>query len=207
MTPLINPTIEQSLREKILPELSQGRQNFDLNHTEAVVHWMKQLLVNGEISSVIDSQVMITAAYAHDWGYVGLFKGVNSDDPKVIKQRKPLHMQLGAKKIKQLIEEKLQIFFSSQQADLVVHLVNVHDEVEELQIAEELLLMEADTLGMLDVSFVTPTFTAQENLRFVQNEVISRRFPKFTHPFARLSGEILLQTRLKYYGQSIRSEL
>lgn len=200
MNSLINPTLEKRLRQTILPDLDQGRKNFDRPHTEAVVYWMKHLLTDPELATV-DSQVMITAAYAHDWGYIGLFDGVDSDDPQIIAQRKPMHMDLGAKKIKNLIESELQAYFTPEQTQQTVHLVQVHDLVETLQTDEEILIMEADTLGMLDADRVKPTFSKEENNFFIVHEIRQRRLPKFHHSSALALSENLITKRLNHYQQ------
>ncbi|NCO12285.1 MAG: hypothetical protein COZ34_04455 [Candidatus Pacebacteria bacterium CG_4_10_14_3_um_filter_34_15] len=84
---MIKSQIERVLKQIILKDLSKGRKNFDKPHTEAIVYWMKHLLKMLEEKKVpktndqprLDSQVLITAAYAHDWRYVGLFSNSNSN--------------------------------------------------------------------------------------------------------------------------------
>ena len=75
----------------------------------------------------------------------------------------------------------------------------VHDKVEELSTDEELLLMEADTLGMLDTDFVKPTFTAEDNAVFIEREIIVRRRPMFKHARAIKVFDEVLQKRLDFY--------
>lgn len=198
MAVLIDPSIEKILQETIFPDLLKGRKDFDLPHTKAVVYWMKQLLTfTPEIG--LDSQVMITAAYAHDWGYIGLFEGVDSNDPKVIAARKPLHMERGAELIRKLIDDQLLSFFTLEQKEQVAHLVSMHDKVEELQTDAEILIMEADTLGMLDTDLVKPTFSKEDNDRFISKEVKQRRVPRFQHEIAKNLVEELINKREKFY--------
>ena len=200
MSQAINPTIESTLQEIIFPDLLKGRKDFDLPHTKAVVFWMKELLSKINNPS-IDPQVMITAAYAHDWGYIGLFDGVNSSDPKEIAKRKPLHMERSAELITNLIEDKLSKYFSVSQKELVAHLVNIHDQVEELQTDEEFLIMEADTLGMLDTDLVKPTFSKDDNESFIKNEINSRRVPSFKHHAAIQIVKELVKKREHYFDR------
>jgi hypothetical protein len=195
---LISPHIESILRSTILPELEKGRKDFDRPHTEAVVHWTKEILLD-EKNPDLDPQVLITAAYAHDWGYIGLFEGANSHDRKEIAKRKPLHMERGAKFITGLIEEKLSSDFSGDQKHAVAHLVFMHDKVEDLTTESELLLMEADTIGMLDTARVKPTFSKADNEVFLTNEIYQRRLPRFIHPLAKTVGAQLAQERERYY--------
>ena len=120
---LIDPRIERVLKQIILKDLANlGRVNWDKPHTEAVVYWMKQLLPK-LLSLDLDSQVLITAAYAHDWGYAGLFAGVDSTDYDQIMKRKGMHMNIGAVKIERLLYLRLSDYFSEQQILRTVHLV------------------------------------------------------------------------------------
>lgn len=196
MTALIDPEIERVLQDTILPDLKKGRQDFDLPHTQAVVFWMKDLLT---YSPHLNAKVMITAAYAHDWGYIGLFDGVDSNDIEVIRTRKPLHMERGSQMITKLIDEKLSNHFSAPEKKQVAHLVLMHDKLEKLHDEDELLLMEADTLGMIDADRVTPTFSAEDNDGFIEREIRGRRFPRFIHQRAMAVSNELLQKRIDFY--------
>lgn len=191
-------TIEKKLQEKILPELEKGRKDFDRPHTEAVVYWMKQLIA--QIQPDIEPKILITAAYAHDWGYIGLFDGVNSSDPKEIAKRKPLHMERGAELIGKFLRQELSEYFSETEIQAVQHLVFMHDRVEELHTEDEILIMEADTLGMLDTDRVKPTFSKTDNERFIEKEIFGRRFKHFRHPFALASGKKLVEKRISFYA-------
>jgi len=197
---------EKVLREVILPELKEGRPDFDLAHTEAVVVWMKRLLeslgfgpTKGEKNdSAIDARVMVTAAYAHDWGYVGLFPdGANYDQ---VQAMKPKHMEKGAEKIEKLLKEKLSDGYTNNQIDRVAHLVRVHDKLEVVSDEDELLLVEADTLGALDADLVTPTFSKADNQRYVV-ELERKRRPLFIHKAAVKAYDELLIKRINFYAE------
>jgi hypothetical protein len=202
MKTILNPEIEKILEETILPDLKKGRKDFDLPHTKAVVHWMKYLLQKLS-NSTLDAQVLITAAYAHDWGYIGLFDGADSCDMTVIHKMKPLHMERGSEKITSLIENKLSKYFTLEQKQQVSHLVLVHDRIEDLGTDSEILLMEADTLGMIDVSRVQPTFSNEDNKIFMQRELFGRRFPKFMHSDALMVAKKLAAERESFYSRSV----
>ncbi len=197
--PLINPDVEILLQTTILPDLEKGRKNFDRPHTEAVVFWMKELLEKIN-SPTCDQLVLITAAYAHDWGYIGLFDGIDSSDINVVHKMKPLHMERGSLLIKMLIDEKLNKYFTSEQAELVAHLVYMHDRIEKLATEPEILLMEADTLGMLDTDRVKPTFSKADNTVFISRELQERRLPVFLHPVAKDLAKSLMQKRIAFYS-------
>lgn len=197
MAKTIPSEFEEILRQTILPDLDKGRKNFDRPHTEAVVYWMKYILDNTENN--LDPLVMIPAAYAHDWGYIGLFDGFNSDDPEVIKVRKPLHMDRGSEKIRELLATQCTQFVNTSQIDQIAHLVKVHDKISELKTIEEISLMEADTLGMVDISRIKPTFSKEANENLVNNEIKKNRLPLFVHPEIQKHGFALAQKRLDYY--------
>ena len=190
--------LEKIVSDRILPDLKKGRVDFDFKHTKAVVFWMKYLL------SLFPSQaslkkILITAAYAHDWGYVGLFEGIDSNNLVEIAKQKPLHMQKGAEKIKQFLSQDCSLFFSQEEVEMVSHLVAVHDVVEDLHTEEELFLMEADTLGMLDVKRSPPTFSKKDNEHFIKTQIYGRRIPHFMHDEAKKQALSLAKKRLAYY--------
>ena len=204
---LIKPRIEKVLKQIILKDLSKGRKDFDKPHTEAVVYWMKYLLKNikslqlkiSEKNQIIDPQILITAAYAHDWGYIGLFSDSNSNSlPKILKMKK-LHMTRGAIMIERLLHQRLGPHFTQQQILRVAHLVLFHDKIKKLVNEDELLLMEADTLGMLDTNFIKPTFSKEDNINFMKKGIEELRLPTFIHPEAKKIALELIKRRNSFY--------
>lgn len=199
---MLSRSLETLIANQILPELKLGRQDFDLPHTLAVVYWIKQLLQNE--ASHLNQKVMIISAYAHDWGYVGLFnKSGSSNNPKIISQKKADHMTIGANKITHLLTSQFSAEFSPTEISKIANLVKKHDLVEALQTEEEIALMEADTLGMLDVNRVKPTFNKKDNQHFINQQIYARRLPKFIHPVAKETAQKLANKRLKYYQSKI----
>jgi len=199
---MLSRSLESLIANQILPELKLGRQDFDLPHTLAVVYWMKHLLQTE--ASNLNHKVMIVSAYAHDWGYVGLFnKPESANNPKIIAQKKADHMTIGAKRITNLLASQFNQEFSSNEITKIANLVIKHDLVETLQTEEEITLMEADTLGMLDVTRVKPTFNKQDNKQFIDQQIYARRLPKFIHPIAKQKARKLANKRLKYYQSKI----
>jgi hypothetical protein len=203
LKPLIHPKVEQVLRQVILKDLSRGRQGYDRQHTEAVVYWMKELLTrlqppNNPLSNnpTLDSQVLVTAAYAHDWGYTGLFASpADGRSLGSITEQKVLHMHRGAAMIEQLLYQRLSSHFSEQQILRVSHLVLFHDRVRFLRDKDEILLMEADTLGMIDRERVSSTFSAADHERFLEKSIYKLRLPRFKHEEAK---EIALKLLLRF---------
>ncbi|MGD9129020.1 MAG: hypothetical protein PVJ09_00825 [Candidatus Woesebacteria bacterium] len=207
---LISPIIERTLRQIILKDLAnKGRKNFDKNHTLAVVYWTKQLLKiinskqNGKqnktkIDKKLNSKILITAAYAHDWGYASLFQNSDSDDYAAIQAQKQLHMWQGAIKIERLLYQRLSSHFSEAEIIRVAHLVYIHDQLDKLKDEDEVLLMEADTLGALDTDRMKPTFSKKDHHRFIQ-EVRKKRLAGFVHSQASKLGKELIKKRIAFY--------
>ena len=91
---LIPAVVEKVLRQVILKDLTnKGRPNWDRPHTEAVVYWMKHLLTKLNPPE-LNSKVLITAAYAHDWGYINLFTPGKQATIEEVLPMKKLHMKV-----------------------------------------------------------------------------------------------------------------
>lgn len=197
--PLIHPYVERILRQIILKDLAnKGRPSWDKPHTEAVVFWIKELLRNLDQPN-LNSQVLITAAYAHDWGYAGLFQQKSPITIDQARTKKAVHQARGARWIERLIYQRLSRHFTESEILRVTHLVLVHDSINELTAEDELLLMEGDALGMIDVERVTPTLSAKENQYLLKTSLYNKRLPKFIHSEAKKAAEKLLQKREAYY--------
>ena len=196
---MIHPHIEQVLRQIILKDLAnKGRLRWDKPHTEAVVYWTKQLLKKINSSS-LNPKILITAAYAHDWGYVNLFKQKKPITTDQIRLQKDLHMKKSAEMIERLIYQRLSSYFSEGEILRLIHLVSIHDYVDQLKDEDELFSMECDTIGMLDVDRVLPTFSAKENEYFMEHSIYNLRLPKFMHPEAKKIAEKLIEKRQQFY--------
>lgn len=187
-------SVETVLQEHIFPDLLRGRKDFDLPHTKAVVHWVKQIC---SAESNLNHKILITAAYAHDWGYAEQF--VNNPTYHNIQKIKSSHMEIGARKIDELIRTRLNTYFSKTERARVTHLVAIHDKLNEIKIDDEIALMEADTLGALDVERVKPTFSRKDNESYLE-EVINQRLPLFHHKLAKEMFATLLRERKSYYN-------
>ncbi len=194
---LISQKVERTLRQIILKDLANhGRKGWDKPHTEAVVYWMKQLLQ--KVDSDLDAQVLITAAYAHDWGYAGMFKGIDSNNYDEIQKRKAQHMNIGAIKIERLIYQRLAQDFTEGQILRVVHLVEKHDSFAEIEDEDEILLLEADTLGAMDINRTPGSMDYDSNQKYLR-DVTEKRMPLFKHAPAKEIGQKLLQQRVNFY--------
>lgn len=172
--------------------LIQGRPNFDVPHTHGVVAWAYQLATKlntqmdrGDVlpNEPVDIPVLITAAWLHDIGYYGQFENVATHAE--VQDIKARHMLVGAELAQKFLLEKAASIFTSQQIDLVVHLVRIHDDLDQISTNLETLLVEADTLGMLDVNWVEPTYQGEEALTFPDKPKTQKRFQLFRSPHGR----------------------
>jgi len=191
--------LEEYLKGKILPDLEKSRGGFDKIHTLEVVAWLKQIIKhNPELK--LDETVLLIAAYAHDWGYADIFKDGQIMNFEIVGKAKPLHMELGAKKIKTLLDDIFFSFLTDKQKNRCIHLVAVHDKKFELKDNDELILMEADMLSSLELSPNKPRYDANSNKKFME-AMLAARIPKFITDFSKNEAKRLIQVREDYYKQ------
>lgn len=189
--------VETFLKERILPDLDKGRPNWDKPHTLCVVMKIK-LIIDNNPALKLDDDVLIISAYAHDWGYSGLFENNVPLQLDEVKNAKEEHAILGAERIENLLKNDIFNYLSTKQKARIKHLVFVHDRVEQLVDTDELILMEADTLGGLDIEYVKPTFNKESNERYMKG-VIEGRLPKFVTEYSKKDAVRLIDARSGYY--------
>ena len=195
-TPLLTE-LEDYLKEKIFPDLEEGRPGWDKPHTEAVVQKIKDIIENVE-DIELDTVVLVVAAYAHDWGCASLFDGGEVVQLEEIGDRKIAHMVFGAERLSVLLEDEFFNFMSKEQKERAVHLVAIHDYLDRLKDLDELILMEADTLGVIDVDLVKPTFNQESNAKWVKRTK-KMRVSKFVTDYSKREAERLSEKRKVYY--------
>ena len=188
---------ETLLQKTIFPELEKGRPNWDKPHTQAVVQHLKTI-INNSPELNLDFDVLLIAAYAHDWGYAGLFKDGKQLSIADVNDAKSAHMTIGVKKLTKLLSNPTFDFLSSERKQRATHLVKIHDKIDELTDSDELVLMEADTLGGLDIEKVKPSFDLDSNTKYMIG-VKNHRFPKFITKCGKEQFEKLYQMRADYY--------
>ena len=194
---------EEYLKEKILPDLEKSRGGFDKIHTLEVVDWLKQIIDHNP-KLKLDKIVLLIAAYAHDWGYSDIFRDGQIMNFEIVENAKKLHMELGAKKIKALLEDDFFSFLTDTQKSRCIHLVAVHDKKFEIKDVDELILMEADMLSSLDISKGKPVYDAKSNKKFME-AMFTTRIPKFITEFGKNEAKRLIQVREDYYKQRGKS--
>lgn len=188
--------LEQFLQEKILPDLDRGRPK-DKAHTLDVVSKIKAI-INNSPELTLDSTVLIIAGYAHDWGYTGLFENKHSLTMAEISAQKPAHMIAGAEKLTILLEDPFFDFMSTERKQRAVHLVSVHDQIGVLRDPDELILMEADSLGGLNTEVMSTFGDHPSEERFMKR---SRefKFPRFITTYGKNEYERLFKKREEFY--------
>lgn len=181
--------------------LKKGRGDFDPTHTEAAVYYA---LVIGSYYG-LDLTVLYTAARLHDIGYAG-----QADDGQLIayeavQAAKGAHMEVGEERAEEFLNrDDIRDHFTQAQKYLIVHLVLVHDNVEDLKTLYEIIIMEADTLAAislnaLDHITVITTFGYPDGKRYIEKDLLGRRHPQFkTYP-GKLFFEVLSPEFEKYY--------
>jgi len=189
--------LEKYLKEKILPDLVKSRNGFDKIHTLEVVDWLKQIIEHNP-NLKLDKDVLLIAAYAHDWGYSDVFLEGELMQFEKVENAKKLHMELGAQKLEKLLKDKFFSFLTNEQKEHSIHLVAVHDKKFELKDVDELVLMEADMLSSLDVNTEKPIFDAESNQKFME-AMLTTRIPKFITEFSKNEAKILIKKRKDYY--------
>jgi hypothetical protein len=189
--------LEKYLKEKILSDLEKSRGGFDGIHTLEVVEWLKKIIEhNPELK--LDNVVLLIAAYAHDWGYSDIFKEGQIMNFELVENAKPLHMELGAKKIGTLLQDEFFSFLTDAQKTRCIHLVAVHDKKFEIKDVDELILMEADMLSALQISAGKPLFDVESNEKFMES-FLTIRLPKFITEFSKNEAQKLIKIREEYY--------
>lgn len=188
--------IEKYLKEIIFPDLEKSRGGYDAIHTAEVVSWIKQI-IDHDPELHLDRDVLIIAAYAHDWGYSGLFKDGEVMDHEKVESAKRLHEKLGAEKLERLLNDDVFSALTDEQKKRCVHLVAVHDKRFEIKDTDELILAEADMLSAIDVS-TKRQFDPESNKHFMDS-LLNVRLPKFITEFSKKEAQKLIQKRVDYY--------
>lgn len=194
---LISSTLEQAIQDAVFPLLVKGRPNWDLPHTKNVVKYIKELLAHNPQLDV-DHTVLLIAAYAHDIGYMGLFDTSSARNLQKILDKKAEHMLRGAEMLTKILTSPQFDTLTSIQKARAIHLVRVHDALKQLKDTDELLLMEADTLGGLDTSGTKPFEDPTSGIRYLKGVNHARR-PRFITKYGKQLFDKLFRERQKDY--------
>lgn len=167
----LDPKLEKKLKNKVLSLLEKGRSGFDIMHTLASVDYMKDLLKHEKG----DEKILVTTMYLHDIGYADLVK--KNYKYKDLKPIKPLHMEIGAKKAREILKEISG--YTQDEIDQVANLVLTHDKKKSGKNYDETIVFEADSLAIADLDKFHTHWTRQEQRDYYKNSFMVERMPLF----------------------------
>lgn len=176
-----NSLYEQYLLDTIVPDLERGRPGWDKPHTLKVVEYVKAICDAYDNPDDLDRDVLIIAAYLHDYGYMYFLDELGAGGPTT-GSAKQKHATKSAEKWLEIQDNPVFAFMSSAQKSRTEHLIRVHDEVYDLQDTDELVLMEADTLGALGTS--SDVDSASDKYQYYLRATQDKRISRFITPYA-----------------------
>lgn len=181
----IPTTLINAIQERAKAHLQHARENYDVPHTELVVSYVLELLQQPEVPQK-DVLIMYTAAWFHDTGNDGLFQSnKESHTLNSVLDRKKTHMEKSEQYIRDFFASSPQIdkAYTKEQQERIAHLVSVHDNIPILTDADELILMEADSLGALKQNMLTTNasslFSVEDSKNYIRHHIVGKRAVKF----------------------------
>jgi len=160
---------EEKLKKIALSYLVKGKPGWDVPHTMSTVYWMKRLL--GKEDG--DERILVSTMYLHDIGYFGSFKkGYTKAD---VDNLGILHMQRGSQEAEKILKR---LRYTPKEIKEITHLISMHGYLEQASTHNEILVVEADGLGQVDIDRVKPTYTKEDYLKFL-DVFEKRRVPKY----------------------------
>lgn len=187
----LNKNLENKVKKVSLSYLKKGRPDFDVPHTLCAVFWMKKILKKEKA----DEKVLLTAAYFHDVGYSCCSFNKKASYGQVIENKKA-HMRQGSAIVKKELSKLKE--YSKKDIARISKLVSKHDKLKEIKKREEILLMEADSLGMIDVSRIKPSFGPENWIKFYE-DFKRLRIPLFKTKASKKFLKKLLKNADSYY--------
>ena len=151
--------------------LKYGREGWDIPHSRAVVYHAEQIA----LAEGLDVRAHYTAGWLHDTGYFRVFNPHESHDLGKITDKKTLHMIRGVEYAEIFFQlKRMTEFYTPAQQELIMLLIGTHDKLDELKTIDQIAFMEADTLGMIDLSRIKPTFDRATALKNIDVELKKR---------------------------------
>ena len=184
------PEWEEQIKLRAMEYLEKGKPNWDVPHTELVVKRMKEIIEHSKGCP----RILIPTAYFHDIGYSLVPKFDTSSYDKVL-DVKVVHAELGADEVRKILQDLGN--FTEDEIKEIEHLVRIHDRLADLKTDNEIAICEADSLGMIDVESIPPSFS-RESFRKFLIEFIKFRAPLFRNEFSKVKLEELLIKAKKY---------
>jgi len=159
------------LENYALQFLRHGREGWDIPHSKAVAYHAAQIA----LAEGLDAKAHFTAGWLHDTGYFRAFNPNESHNLGKITERKTLHMIRGVEYAEIFFKlKKMTGFYTPAQQELIMFLIGTHDKLDELSTIDQIAFMEADTLGMIDLSRIKPTFDRATALKNIEGELKKR---------------------------------
>jgi len=189
---MIIPEYEEYLIKTVLPLLDKGRPGFNLEHTKLVIKYVKILC---DLDQDLDREVLLITAYLHDYGYIFFSEQASPGVPNPSQEVKDEHPAKSLEYWQSIQEEQVFDFLSEEQKERIGHLILVHDELAKLQNKDELIFMEADTLGALgtDGGRKIESERYQKYLERVQ----LRRIDRFITDYSKTEARFFLKDLLR----------
>lgn len=168
-------TYEEYLKQVILPMKDHGRPMWDYPHTMCVVYYVKEIIKHNP-QLHLDHDVLVIVGYLHDIGYMSFTEQQLGRGPQGDSRPKKEHAQKSAEIWDSVQDNSIFDSLGESRKNRIKHLILQHDELESLNDVDELVFMEADTLGALGTpSNVNVLSVAYQNyLRVTEKKRISR---------------------------------
>ena len=180
----------KQLEERVLEILKLGRPNWDVPHTLATVYWMKELLK----TESGNEKILISTMYLHDIGYSKTKGDFNTRKGTV--DAKDDHMKNGVIIAKPILES---LDYNKDEIDEILHLISVHDNIEELSSQNEILVFEADSLAQINISRAKSNFIGNDKIEFIK-KFEEKRFPIFKTKIGKELVQILFKEAKEFYS-------
>ncbi len=190
----LDSSTENKIKEKVLSYLEKGRPGWDVPHTLACVHWMKELLKNEKGNP----KILIPTIYFHDIGYIELMEENKNLDLKRNMDMKEEHMKRGAIIAIKILNEVGG--FSQEEIERICYLVSIHDSYEKISESndnEAQLVYEADGLGQIDRERVKPTYSKEDAGIFLR-DFQNKRGLRFKTESGKIFYKELIEKAKKY---------
>ncbi|MDP7141397.1 MAG: HD domain-containing protein [Candidatus Woesearchaeota archaeon] len=184
----LDEQLEERLKSEAIKYLEQGKPDWDIPHTLATVHWMRQLIEK----EGGDERTLVTTMYLHDVGYPELKKGYDFDD---LMKSKKHHAQNGAEIAEEILTN---LEYSPTEVKTIIKLVGDHYNKENINTHDLQLVIEADGLAKIDWERVTPNFDKENCLKYL-DYFKGRTAPQFRTNTGKRSLKELLQKAENYW--------
>ncbi len=186
---------EKTLSKIVISYLKKGRAGWDLPHTLACVHWIKELLKNENGNP----KILVPVMYFHDIGYIELMEGKENLNLERNMNMKEEHMRRGAILAREILENRIE-GFTKEEIERICYLVSIHDNYEiikEINDNDAQLVYEADGLGQIDRDRVKPTYSKEDAEIFLR-DFQKKRGQRFRTESGKIFYRELFERALKY---------